>query len=488
MVAAVVPGTAPLGVVKRNEQEFRDWVATEVGFATAFGSWSESPIRLENYQLAFLQCGASFRCTEKSRQSGYSWIFALEAFARSHLRETHTAVFVSYNLADAKEKIAYCRQLHEELPLEYQRRLVVDSKLELGFRVNSGSGKVSRIISNPSKAPRGKHGDIYLDELAHCANDREIYKGSTALIVRSHAQLTICSSPLGRRGMFWEIAREELRPYKQYHRQCVPWWLCSEFCNDVEAAAREAPGFETEERVGRFGKTAIVEQFDSMALEDFQQEYEVFYSDETLTYFPYELILACCQLEDEDLAEDYAQLSNAKGRLVGGYDVGRKKDMAELAIFEQFKDGRQRCRMLRTFDRVPFQTQEAELKALLTIVPMGRLSIDATGMGMQLAENLQSEFPAVVVSEGFTNTSKEVWATDFKIHLQQRLLELPRMRDLIGQIHSIRRHVTGAGRVIFDVDRSTTGHADKFWACALATRKERGPSRQLPGLGVHVIG
>ena len=76
--------------------------------------------------------------------------------------------------------------MHEELPLEYQKKLVTDSKLELAFQsVGSNGRKITRIISNPSKAPRGKTGDIYLDELAHCANDREIYKGSTALIIRS---------------------------------------------------------------------------------------------------------------------------------------------------------------------------------------------------------------------------------------------------------------------------------------------------------------
>ena len=55
----------------------------------------------------------------------------------------------------------------------------------------------------PSKPPRGKRGDAYLDELAHYVNDREVYTGSTALILRSHGQLTGCSTPLGRRGIFW---------------------------------------------------------------------------------------------------------------------------------------------------------------------------------------------------------------------------------------------------------------------------------------------
>jgi len=485
----IAHGAAPLGVVKRTEADFHDWIASEVGFASNFCNWNDDPLVLEAYQFGFMCDESSYRCAEKSRQTGYSFIFSVEALARSHLRESHTAIFVSYNLADAKEKIAYCRQLHEELPLSLQRKLVVDSKLELGFRANSGSGRVSRIISNPSKAPRGKTGDIYLDELAHCQNDREIYKGSTALILRSGGQLTICSSPLGRRGTFWEVAREEVKPYRAYSRQHIPWWLCRDFCKNVPRAANDASKMDTETRVREFGKPGIWEQYDSLLLEDFQQEFEVFYSDEAMTFFPYELILGCCVLDSEDLVEDFGGLNGARGRLVGGYDVGRKHDLSVLSIFEVFKDGRKRCRMLRVYEKAAFERQESDLRSLLTIASISRLSIDNTGMGIQLAENLQNEFPAIVVPETFTTTSKEVWATDFKIGLQRKEIELPRDRMLISHIHSIRRSVTSGGRVTFEVDSNESkGHADLFWSCALACQKERGPARELPSIGVRVIG
>jgi phage FluMu gp28-like protein len=476
----------PLAIVKRTERDFADWIATEVGFLTAFGRYQDAPIRLEPYQLEFLATPSRYRCVEKSRQVGYSWLFAAEAIARAHLRDTHTAVFVSYNLADSKEKIAYCAQLHEELPLAYQKKLVVNSKLELGFESNSQTKRVSRIISNPSKAPRGKKGDIYLDELAHYANDREVYQGSTALILRAQGQLTVCSSPLGRRGVFWEIARQELRPYPAYWRQRVPWWLCSFFCTDVRAAAREAPRLGTRERVGRFGTKGIQDQFASLAEDEFQQEFESFYSDEALSYYPYELILPCTS-EDLELAEDFADLADARGRLVAGFDVGRRKDRSELAVFEE-SPGRMVCRMLRTYDRAPFAAQETDLRQLLTLCPIARLSIDQSGLGMHLAENLGREFPQVR-PESFSSESKELWATDFKILLQRRAVVLPRDRGLVAQIHSIKKHVTPAGRAMFDAERDARGHADCFWAVALACRKDRGPGPdQVDEVSVRVFG
>ena len=86
-----------LGIVKKSEHEFERWINMEPGFLTSLGKFDDEPIVLENYQMAFLQNRARFRWVTKSRQVGYSWLFSLEAIARCHLRDKHTAVFVSYN-------------------------------------------------------------------------------------------------------------------------------------------------------------------------------------------------------------------------------------------------------------------------------------------------------------------------------------------------------------------------------------------------------
>ena len=234
-------------IVKRTEDDLAGWLATEEGFVSGLCRYDGEPIVLEPYQQEFLRNQSRFRWITKSRQIGYSFVFALEALARCHLRDGHTTVFVSYNLADAVEKILLARQVYEELPLTFQKRLVTDAKTELSFESNAKGRRLSRIISVPSKPPRGKKGDIVLDELAHYINDRQVYTGSTALILRSNGQLTGCSTPLGRRGIFWEIATQELRRYPHHVRQDVPWWLCRFFCHDTRAAAVEAGTMPTNE-------------------------------------------------------------------------------------------------------------------------------------------------------------------------------------------------------------------------------------------------
>ncbi|MCU0661720.1 MAG: terminase family protein [Myxococcota bacterium] len=463
-------------VVKKTESDLGE-LSSEAGFISSVCRYDGEPIALEGYQIAFLENSSRFRWITKSRQVGYSFIFALEALARCHLRDAYTAVFVSFNQADAIEKILLARQVFEELPSAYQKRLVTDAKTELAFESNGPSRRVSRIISVPAKAPRGKRGDVVIDEMAHLANDREVYTGSTALILRSQGQLTGCSTPLGRRGIFWEIATEELRKYPHHSRQIVPWWLCRFFCKDVNRAAAEAPDMRTEQLVETFGQPQIREQFESLALEDFEQEFCATFQDESYSFYSYELILPCTS-DDLVLCDDATDIPVPSGRLVAGFDVGRVRDHSELAVFEE-RDGRFICRMLRRYDQVAFAEQEADLRRLLNLVSIARLSIDRSGIGMNLAENLSRDFPQVV-GEAFTNDSKERWATDFKILLQRQDVVLPRDRELVSQVHSIKKRVLPSGKVSFDAERTARGgHADRFWAIALACQKERGqgPSR-----------
>ena len=53
---------------------------------------------------------------------------------------------------------------------------------------------------------------------------------------------------------------------------------------------------------------------------------------------------------------------------------------------------------------------------------------------------------------------------------------MPRDRELIAQIHSIKKSLTPSGKASFDAERAagrSKGHADRFWALVLACQKER---------------
>lgn len=487
-MSAAAPGI----IVKRDAQELADWLCSEEGFLTGLGKFQGAPIKLEPYQAAFMSWRMPdgrrprFRWVSKARQIGFSWVIAMEALARCHLRQGQTSIFVSYNLEDAKEKVALARAVYEDLPLGFQKRLAVDSKTELVFEsTNRRRAEASRIISNPSRAPRGKHGDVYLDELGHYTLDREVYRGSTALTLRSGGQLTGCSTPLGRRGIFWEIAKQEIKPYRHHKRFEIPWWMCSFFCTDVRRAVREAPFMSTPERVEAFGTEGIQEQFDSLPIDDFQQEFECVFVDESYSYYPYDLILPCTH-DDMVVADDPTDVPKPKGRLVGGIDVGRTHDVTEISVFEE-RGGEYIERLSKSLVKVPFARQEEEIRRILNVLPMSRLDIDRTGLGRMLAENLAADFPQVK-EMNFTNESKERWATHFKVLLQQQRIAMLRRRETVSQIHSIRRSVTASGRVSYDAERTQAGHADRFWSMALACRQEGEDDFRSEEVGVREFG
>lgn len=472
----------------RDAEEAPTWAATERGFAENFFRYRGAPLRLEPYQQEFLDDRSMWRFAVKSRQVGYSFLFAVEALARCHLKRNHTAIFTSYNQADAVEKVTVARELFEEMSGPFKKRLVVDSRTELVFE-STGTGRRgrSRIVSVPSKAPRGKHGDVYLDELAHYQNARKVYAGTTATIMRSRGQLSVASTPLGRRGIFWEMASRDRGRFGHFTRQFIPWWACGFFCRDTRRAGREAATLGTTARVERFATEPLRAQLLSLELSHFQQELECSFVSDRGSFFPYALVLGCMS-DDVLLAEDWGEVPRATGRLVAGYDVGRRRDLSEVALFEEMGE-RLVCRALRRFEKVPFAEQEAELRAMLHVLPIARLSIDSGGIGMNLAENLERDFPDVVVPETFSPTSKERWATDLKIRMQRRDVDLPLDRDLLAEIHSVQRNVTEAGRITFGVSSSADGHADRFWAIAMACQKERqDEGGELPTVVARVIG
>jgi len=463
-----------LGIVKKDERDFAKWLSTEWGFLQNLCRYDGERLKLEPYQQSFLRNRSRYRWITKSRQVGYSFVFALESLARCHLKPNYTSVIVSYNQDDSKEKILIARQIHEGLPLAYQKSIRSDSKTELTFESNGAHKHESRILSAPSKAPRGKSADIFLDEFAHYANDREVYRGSTALILRSKGQLTGASTPLGRRGIFWEIATQETKKYPSFTRQIIPWWLSDFFCTDVGLASELAPDMDTEERVKRFGTSDIIDQYEALESEDFRQEFECEFVDSSFSYFPLDLILPCTDREHE-MYLDFQEIPKATGRIVVGFDVGRTRDKSELAVFEE-REGRFIARLFKSYKNVTFAKQEADLRLLLETLPIARFSIDNSGLGMHMTENLAADYP-VVQAETFTNENKERWATNYKILLQKRKLVLPGDRDLVAQTHSIKRSVLPSGRVSFNSEKGRNGHADRFWAVVLACQKERESSR-----------
>lgn len=447
-----------------------DWLATVPGFIQGCTRVDDQPTVLYDYQLALMESESRFRAMLKSRQTGLSFFYAAEGLALSHLRPEYTGIFVSYNLDDAKEKIRHASALHDSLPLGWQKRRVTDNKTELEFE--DSRGRRSRLISLPCREPRGKgKADVYLDELPFMRQPRKMYTAAVPIISRGGGRLTLGSTPLGKSDLFYEIMEGEPERYPMYDRYRVAWWDCPEFCTDVPEARRAAGSATTDEKVERFGTETLKQIRASLDVESFEQEYGLTFVDAAVAFIAWELIQdATRDTDDLPVARSIDEFvaMGTLGPLTAGYDVGRRRNTSELIVLEQLGT-RFRERLHMTLDQSDFDLQEATLVDLMKRRrDVYRLCIDETGLGMHLAERIVRQFTGRAEGITFTAPVKSAMAHQLKIDFEGRNVEIAADRELMIQVHSVRKTVTVAGNIRLDTDHDEKHHADMFWALALA--------------------
>lgn len=434
--------------------------------------------RWEPFQVAHLDDEGLLRIENKSRQIAWSWLSAAEAIADA-LLTGQSSIFVSINLSEAKEKIRYARAVYDALRIGGLPTLVADSQLHIEF--DNGA----RLSSLPSRPPRGRaRHNVYLDEFAHLQRPREIYTAALPIISKG-GRLRIGSTPFGPQGMFWEVFAEELQQFPGYRRAATPWWMVQSLCLDVRAARAIAPTLTQQQRVDRYGNERLKLIYTNMLAEDFAQEYECSFAAESsawITWAEWQAIQSAdllsehitCHGQTIDAAlsaiDRFGQLvldRKVENRYTAGVDVGRKRDTTELYVTGLSSTDTLPLRLAITLDRVPFDEQAAVIGYALRRLPIVRALIDRTGIGMQLAEQMELAFPSKAEGVHFTNLSKIQWATEARMLVQQRKIVAPVERDLAYQVASVKRVLSG-NTVLLDVERSNDHHADKFWAWALS--------------------
>ncbi|MBO7518633.1 MAG: hypothetical protein J6T31_05935 [Methanobrevibacter sp.] len=94
--------------------------------------------------------------------------------------------------------------------------------------------------------------------------------------------------------------------------------------------------------------------------------------------------------------------------------------------------------------------------------------MDSTGIGYQLGEDLHKILGDRLERVMFSAEEKEIMAIDVKRGLEQREFLLSNDKEFHRQIHSIKRTSNGGKYFRYDAERNEKGHADSFWAWALA--------------------
>lgn len=307
--------------------------------------------------------------------------------------------------------------------------------LEVAFPNGS---RITALPANPDTA-RGFSANVILDEFAFHAKSREIWAALFPVISKTGLKLRVISTPNGKGNKFYELMTAEDTVWSRH-------------VVDIYEAVRQ--GLDRDIEALRAG----------MSDEDFwAQEFELKWLDEASSWLDYDLI-AACEAETAGNPEHYQG-----GSCFVGVDIAARNDLFVIWVLELVGDVLW-TREIIARRRISFAEQDQLLAEVMRRYRVVRCRMDQTGMGEKPVEDAKRRHGSERV-EGvlFTGAAKLDMATKLKESMQDRKTRLPAGDPVLrADLHSIKSRVgvTGTRRLIADGD--SDGHADRFWAGALA--------------------
>jgi len=459
------------------------------------GAIGEFVVKIEEdfllpFQRAWIRDGSPLKIMEKSRQVGATWTDALDSVLKACEAGARLDVWVSSR--DEKQARLYLRDCMEwaKVVQEYVKKdgewvftPMCDVSAEM---VEFGSGRRIYSVSSNPDALAGKRGHVKLDEFALHQDARMLYQVAKPVTTWG-GQLSIISTHRGAHTVFNEIIREikEGRDQMGWGLHTVPLQKA------VEQGLVEKISEKTRQSESRddFLQRLCAECIDE---EQWLQEYCCVPADESAAFITFDMITACedpslslltldellnslmhhaSPITDHGPHSTLAPRPSSLSAFYLGLDVARKHDLCVIDVGEKIGDV--------VWDRMRLELQgrkfseiEAELYRLLRLPQVKRACIDATGMGMQLAERAAERFAWKVEPITFTAAVKEELAFSLRSDFEERRLRIVSDDKLRSDLRGIKKEVSLSGNIRF-LGESKEGHCDRFWAKALRQQAAR---------------
>jgi len=403
-----------------------------IDFIEKYMKLEGKPIELYDYQKDILRDDSDYRIINKSRQVGISTTIALEALTYALGKHDCTVLMVSVAERQSKELLDKVKRAYDSLPKTIQVPLETETKKKVVFRNGS------RIISLPNnpRTVRGYRADrVYLDEFANFEKSNKIWEAIMPSVSRG-GKVTICSTPLGKLGKFYELWADA----EDFSKHEIPWEMCPDIEDQIERIKSGMPD-ETQ----------------------FKQEYCCEFIDESMSFFPFDLIKECVEEID-----DYS------GELLNmGVDFGKKRD--STVVVGITRESPHEMKVLREFKGGSLSTYQEPKDYLIRNISdsweVSRIYLDDSGPGQEIIENLQNRFGTIIKPISFTNPEKEKMIWNLKHMMLDGKIKLQDDQKLINQLHALRKKVTDMGNIQYVHPSSgSVVHDDYVWALALACR------------------
>jgi phage FluMu gp28-like protein len=426
-----------------------------------------------SFQQSWIMDDGIMKIAEKSRQIGWTMCSA-HGIARVHALADYRLDTWGTSRDDLQAQLAvqdcklYAGILHAGA--QDMGRLVIDDKGNSAHVLSFANGtKYYSLSSNPD-AQAGKRGNRVGDEFALNKENRMLYAIMEPGVTWG-GFIWLFSTHRGSANYFYTLIQEarhkgnpkRWRVYRVTLQDALDCGLlyklqCKLPANDPRVSMDEAAYFD-------FVRNKAADE------ESFAQEYMCVPSDDASAFISYALIDGCKYAPDVSWESD---LSVVAGLRYLGVDIGRTQDLTCFWLVEDV-GGICLTRRLVRLQNTPFAEQEKVFDELMQTPNLVRCCIDQTGIGRQFAERATSRYAGRAEGVTFTGPVKESLAYPLKAALEDKTFRLPDDDKLTAAFRSIRKETTSAGNVRFAGDRTVNGHADEFWAAALALHARSAP-------------
>lgn len=415
------------------------------------------------FQAAWVKDQSRLKLMEKSRQIGLSWSTAYACAERTAAQGAqHDQWVSSRDDLQARLFVEDCKLWAGIMQMAARDlgEVVLDDKARISaYVLEFANGRRIHSMSSNPDAQAGKRGGRVLDEFALHPDPRKLWSIAYPGITWG-GSLELVSTHRGSHNFFNELVREikERGNPKNISLHTVT----------LQRALDDGFLYKLQERLPTDDERQAMDEaayFDFIRAgcadeESFRQEYMCDPADDDAKFLEYALISAC------EYAAGTAWQQVGNGPLYCGVDIGRKKDLTVLWVFEKLGDVYY-TRHVETMERMRKSDQEKILWPWFD--KCQRICIDATGLGIGWADDAQDKFGAHrVEAVTFTSAVKEALAYPVRSAMEDRALRIPQDPKIRADLRLVQKVVTAAGNVRFVADATDDGHADRFWALALA--------------------
>lgn len=434
--------------------------------------------QIYDYQRPFFESGARRNLAVFSRQTGKDWTASMRGVQRLLKGWGNQYIFAPTE-RQSLEHFEKAKAAFEQYIEAFVLRTGVENALSIEeieeVRDNSSPDGMllakSLRLSNGQKYVvmpgkpgnvRGGSGSVIITEFAFFERQAEFWEAVAAYITKPEAfpkVIDVITTPNGKGDLVWQWWHENFVTREKSA------WAC--FFSDIHIAVAEW------ERRGLLpadfptAKEYVAFLRDTYSADSFAQEFECQFLDRTNTLFSYDLI-ARCESSQATTALDWAIFQNPHSRFFLGVDVGRKHDLTVLWLIERVH-GIAVTRAEIEMQGVSFREQFNRISEIMQHRNVRKCRIDATGIGMMLAEQLRERFGSWRVEECmFTAKFKEEICEGTKAEMESGKVLIPCKKEIREDLRAVQKVTTARGNTSYYAPTSKDGHSDRAFALCLA--------------------